>query len=163
MSLRDRLWQPSRKHQGGRLRVGFCDVNWNVVKYSPWLDNIIPFGGRYFTLDRLIDRPETAGGLKYIALGYGTLLPSTSDVKLQDEYVRKGIPEAGKNRSAEEVSLTAFFPAYDCAYLINRVGVFGGAAATETKDSGTLFAHLKPTIDNSSGEWNLSMEYVFDL
>lgn len=130
-----------------------------ALRHISRVDNLIVTAGKGLVGDLMVD--EESAGLAYHAIGTGTTTPSASDTELTTEVERK--LWASRDRTGNTVDLSAFYPAAECTYNIKEAGVFGGAAASATPDSGTLFSHYLQSYDNSAGSVDLTFDYSVEI
>ncbi|MBM3131955.1 MAG: hypothetical protein FJZ95_02835 [Chloroflexi bacterium] len=102
-------------------------------------------------------------GLTYYAIGTGTTPPAASDTQLATETGRKTFTEINYNSATFELTITTFFAAADCTYDIQEVGIFGGASATATANTGKLADRALVSFDNSLGSYDLTFESIIEL
>jgi hypothetical protein len=107
----------------------------------------------------LIDTETT--GLTFHAIGTDATAPSLADTTLGTEFARKAF--SLRERAANILSLSVFYLAGEATANITEAGVFGGATASATPDSGTLFSHYLQTFNNSGGDFDLTFEYELEI
>jgi hypothetical protein len=123
--------------------------------------NIIVTTGLQLVLDVLND--DEATGLTYHAIG-DTASPSPviGNTTLNNEVERKAF--ASRSRAGAQATLSVFYLSTESNYSIAEVGVFGGASASATPDSGIMFSHALQAYDNSGGSPNdLTFDYVLSV
>lgn len=121
--------------------------------------NLVVSVGKYMVGDVLIDEETT--GLTYHAIGTGTDAPSVGDSTLTTESTRKAF--TSRTRSGNVITLSCYYTAAQCTYNIKECGIFGGASATASTDSGVLFSHYLQTYDNSGGTKDLTFDYALTI
>lgn len=88
--------------------------------------------------------------IRYVAIGDGTAAVTRSDVKLANERYRQQV--TNKSLQADKlvtmVSISPFVTAAN--FRIREVGIFAGAAASQTRDSGRLISRVLVDIDKNS-------------
>lgn len=117
--------------------------------------NLIVTVGKGLVADLLVDAIST--GLTYHAIGTSATAPAVTDTVLGTEAARKAFTIRG--RVGNVVSLSVFYTKAECTFNIKEAGVFGGAAASGTPGSGTLFSHYSQAEDNSAGTKDLTFDY----
>jgi hypothetical protein len=117
--------------------------------------NLIVTSGRDLVAKMLIDEEDT--GLTYHAIGTSATAPVIADTALGSEENRKAW--TSKVRTGSVIVFTMFYLASESQYNIQEVGIFGGATASATPDSGTLFSHFLQEYDNTAGLVDLTFEY----
>ncbi len=124
--------------------------------------NVIPTVGKQFVGDMLIDKDVGHDtGITYCAIGTSNTTPAVTDTQLTAEANRKQI--TSRSRVSNVITLSTFFTAADCTYNIKEAGEFGHSTATATPNSGKLFAHWLVTFDNSTGNYDLTFDYVLTI
>jgi hypothetical protein len=118
-------------------------------------NNLIVTSGLGLVAQMLNDEEDV--GLTYHAIGTGATTPVIGDTVLDTESNRK--LWTSKIRTGAVVSYSVFYLANESDYDIEECGVFGGATASLTPDSGTLFSHYLQAYDNSAGLVDLTFEY----
>ena len=117
--------------------------------------NLIVTLGKGLVADLLIDVVGT--GLTYHAIGTSATAPALTDTVLGTEAARKAFTVRG--RAGNVVSLSVFYTKAECTFNIKEAGIFGGALASSTPGSGTLFSHYAQAEDNSGGTKDLTFDY----
>ena len=117
--------------------------------------NLIVTLGKGLVADLLIDVVGT--GLTYHAIGTSATAPAVSDTVLGTEAARKTFTIRG--RVGNVVSLSVFYTKAESTFNIKEAGIFGGALASSTPGSGTLFSHYAQAEDNSAGTKDLTFDY----
>jgi len=117
--------------------------------------NLIVTLGKGLVADLLIDVVGT--GLTYHAIGTSATAPALTDTVLGTEAARKAFTVRG--RAGNVVSLSVFYTKAECTFNIKEAGIFGGALASSTPGSGTLFSHYAQAEDNSAGTKDLTFDY----
>lgn len=124
--------------------------------------NLIVTVGKAFVGDMLIDADaDHDTGLLKCAIGTGTPAPEAGDTQLVTEVARKTI--TSRTRTGNEVTLSTFWSAADCAYDLKEAGTFGSALATQTPNSGKLFSRWLAAFDNSAGNYDLTYEHIITI
>jgi hypothetical protein len=119
------------------------------------IPNLIVTVGKELLGDWMI-QAATPGSLSFHAIGTDATTPSITDVALTAEAAR--IAFASRTRLGSIITLSAFYPAGDCTFNIQEVGIFGGSASS-TPGSGTLLSHALLPYDNSLGAYDLTFDY----
>jgi len=132
---------------------------WGCCLHSNRVDNLIVNNGIYWIGDFLINIDTV--GFAYHAIGTGFTAPAAGDTALTDEVARK--PFATQDRALSVLTLSVFYRASECTYNIKEAGIYGGATATATLDSGELFSHFLQSYNNSGGTVDLSWDYDLAL
>lgn len=127
--------------------------------YEQTVHNLVVQEGLNLVADLLIDDETT--GLTYHAIGTDGTPPVSGDVALGAESARK--TWTIKNRTGSEITYEVFYLAAEATFNIAEAGVFGGASASSTPDSGRLFSHYLQAYDNSAGLVDLTFEYVLEV
>lgn len=117
--------------------------------------NLVVTVGKAMLGDWMIEA-SAPGSLSFHAIGTSSTTPSITDTVLTAEAAR--IAFASRTRLGNIITLSAFYPAGDCTFDIQEVGIFGGAASS-TPDSGTLLSHALLPYDNSAGAYDLTFDY----
>jgi hypothetical protein len=130
-----------------------------ALVFESEVKNLIVSAGLALVGD-LLTGDETTG-LTYHAIGTSSTTPVSADTVLGAEVARK--TWTSKTRSGSTIYLSEFYLKSESAYNIKEAGVFGGAAASATPDSGTLFSHYLQTYDNSAGLRDLTFEYSLEV
>ena len=123
------------------------------------IPNLIVTTGLGLAGDMLIDVVTT--GLTYHAIGTGTDAPAAGDTTLQTESVRNAL--SSRSRSGNTLTLSTFYLGSVANIHLREVGIFGGASASATPDSGTLFSRALYNYDNSVNEYDLTFDYDLTL
>ena len=121
--------------------------------------NLIVSAGKELVGDFLIDQETT--GLAWHAIGTGSTTPSVSDTQLQTEVKRK--QWTTRDRSGNVLTLSVFYTSAECTYNLQEAGAFGGAGASSTPNSGTLFSRYLQAYDNSAGNVDLTFDYTLTI
>lgn len=124
-------------------------VHKSVVK------NLVTTVGLRMVGDLLIDDETT--GITYHAIGTDATAPASGDTTLGSEQNRKQVTT--RTRASQTITLSTFYSSSESTYNIAECGLFGGASATASADTGILFSHYAETYDNSSGSYDLTFEY----
>ena len=121
--------------------------------------NLVVTVGMAFVGGMLIDKDSDHDiGLVKGAIGTNDTTPALSDTQLGTEVARKTI--TSRSRTGNEITCSTFFTAAESSYNLKEAGIFGSALATETANSGKLFAHWLSSFDNSAGDYDLTYEYT---
>jgi hypothetical protein len=79
--------------------------------------------------------------IKYIAIGTSTTTPTTSDIRLGNEVLRKPITAFTNGTSPGEFIASMYIGAGELVGVtIEEIGVFMGSSATSSPNTGTLIA-----------------------
>lgn len=121
--------------------------------------NVITTVGRQL-LARRMSGQETVG-LAYMAIGTGTTTPVISNTQLGSESLRKVFTECYQG----DVYLysSVFFLASECSFFIKEGGLFGGAAAIASANTGSLFCRFLVGEDNSVNRFDLSIQHTTEF
>ena len=124
--------------------------------------NVITDTGLALAVGRMIHyEPQR---ISYVAIGTGSTAAATADESLETEVARTEINTYSD--SGAVATIGAFFTSAECTYLIREIGVFGGSAwsgqqPSATLDSGQLFSRTVVNLDNSAGNYDLSVEWSY--
>jgi len=127
--------------------------------YTDTVNNLVVTTGKGLAADLLLDQ-ETVG-LTYHAIGTDNTAPAASDTTLGAEENRKAWTI--RSRLGAVLTYEIFYLASESTYAIKECGVFGGASASVTPDSGVMFSHYLQTYDNSAGLVDITFEYVLEI
>lgn len=119
------------------------------------VENLIVNAGLNLVLDVMI--ADDTVGFAYHAIGTTGTTPVATNVSMNNEVARK--PWQTMDRTGQVASLSTFYLASESTYNIAEEGVWGGATASGTLDSGELFAHYLRPYDNSLGTYDLTFDY----
>jgi hypothetical protein len=100
-------------------------------------------------------------GLTYHAIGTGATAPALTDTTLTTETARKtwtSIIQTGR-----VVTFSVFYLASEATADLKEAGVFGGATASGTANSGEMFSHYLQAYDNTAGLFDLTYEYEVEV
>jgi hypothetical protein len=122
------------------------------------VDNLITSVGKQLLCNVIIDANT---GLTYHAIGTDNTTPLAGDTTLTEEQSR--VLFSSRSRAGNVTSLSAFYTAAESTYAILECGIFGGATASGTPDSGKLFSHYLQSYDNSGGTVDLTFDYELTL
>jgi hypothetical protein len=125
------------------------------LRYRGVVPNMIVDSGLELAAKWGID--TDAVGLTWHAIGTGSTAPVAGNTALGTEVKRLAF--ASRERVAGVLTLTAFYLASESTYHIRELGVFGGAAASSTPGSGSLFSRALYDVDNSAGLEDLTVSY----
>lgn len=109
--------------------------------------NITVAGGLDLALFLLFGDSDYSG-LTYCAVGTSASTPSSGDMTLGTEVSRHQFT-SDVVISTGTASIQTYFPASECSVNIKELGLFGNGASN-TANSGTLFAHVSTSYDNTS-------------
>jgi len=105
------------------------------------LENIITDAGKNL-LRGFLDGTVTDGAIKYVALGASSTTPAAGDTQLGDERFRKQVTKQ-ETGSAGVLDTTVYIAPYEANdFIIEEIGWFAGANATETANSGVMIARV---------------------
>ena len=127
--------------------------------YEDTVNNLVVTTGKGLAADLLLDQETT--GLTYHAIGTDNTAPALADTTLGAEENRKAWTV--RSRLGAVLTFEVFYLASEAAYAIAECGVFGGATASATADSGIMFSHYLQTYDNSAGLVDITFEYVLEI
>lgn len=99
-------------------------------------------------------------GITYFAVGTGTTAPLATDTQLGTEVFRKAITST--TISGNQILISTFFLAAEGNFSYTEAGPFGGASATSTANTGTLYAHA-PYIYTKTSAVSLTNDYFIFL
>lgn len=120
------------------------DINTGKIVFKKAWKNLIMEVLRNYHLSMLDGTFNTQGfdpldlQIKYIALGDGTTAPTTADTQLENERFRR--PISNLIRGSDNVTTITSFLSSQANFRIREVGVFCGAAATATANSGLMIS-----------------------
>jgi len=143
---------------GIRGIVRIFDANTGELLLST--HNLMVENGGVLLANLLINSSVYRTGLSFCALGTGTTPPSTFQTLLVAETVRAQITQSGVTGHTTAVS--TFFTASDCDFHIYEAGLFGHTA-TQTPNSGLLFARALLDYDNSVNPRNLMIGWEIPI
>lgn len=123
------------------------------------IPNLVTTVGKQFIAKRITGQ-ETVG-LRYLAIGTGTNAPAITDTKLQTESKRKLLTECAQGDNFFYSSV--FLLASECSIHITEGGLFGGAAASATADSGSLLCRFALDYDNSALGYDLTIQHTGEV
>lgn len=130
-----------------------------ALVYENTVHNLVVQIGKELVGDFILGDEIT--GFTHHAIGTGTTTPVAADVALTTEVARK--TWTAKTRTANVLYFSEYYLAAECTFNIKEAGVFGGAAASATIGSGTLFSHYLQSYDNSAGLVDLTFEYELEV
>lgn len=117
-----------------------------VTKTTGWLNLVRDgLGG--------LDNPK----ITYVAIGSGTTAPSSSDTQLASESFRKAVTSYTAGGNGELLVSVFLGPSDAIGADIEEVGLFGGAAATNTTNSGILIARGLWSHPSKSGSESITL------
>lgn len=101
-------------------------------------------------------------GVTYIALGTSSAAVSDNDTQLGAEACRSQMTE--RTVSGDNLIMSSFFNGGSpgVASAFEEAGVFGGASASPTANSGILYCHALVTFDNTSAQ-NITATWTLTL
>ena len=97
----------------------------------------------------------------YLAWGTGSTTPVVGDTQLTAEAGR--VAPAQTVRSSLTLIIDAYAPRSTCSVNIQECGIFGGATATATANTGRMFCHYLLAYDNTAGLNDLSFDYELTI
>lgn len=97
--------------------------------------------------------------LAFHAIGTNSTAPSLGDTILNTEVARKAISSSALIANGPQLFASVFYLASESTFNILEEGLFGGATATSTANTGKLFSRYLQTYDNSSGNVDLTFDY----
>jgi len=100
-------------------------------------------------------------GLTYHAIGTGTDPAGTTQTTLIDEEERKAF--TSRYRNGYTASLSVFYTAAESTYYLQEAGIFGGASASATPDSGVMLARTLLAYNNGGGTVDLTYDYSLTI
>lgn len=106
------------------------------------IKNLITDAGLNYFIDLLRGAIGPPIGIRYVALGTSNTQPSTTDVKLGNEFFRKAITKQETIGTGQLQSTWYIAPFEANDVQIEEIGIFAGPDATSTKDSGILVARV---------------------
>jgi len=127
--------------------------------YENTVTNLVVSSGKNLAADLLLDQETT--GLTYHAIGTNSTAPALGNTTLGAEAARKAWTI--RSRSANTITLEVFYLASEATHNIAEAGVFGGATASATANSGKLFSRYLQAYNNSAGLVDLTFEYVLEI
>lgn len=93
------------------------------------------------------DGPLDALAIKYFAFGTDASAASAAQTKLGAEQFRKQLTQ--KSESGGTVTTAVSLQTNEANFVIREIGIFGGADASDTADSGTMLARTTVNIDKN--------------
>ena len=127
--------------------------------YENTVDNLVVTAGKVLLADLLIGEEGT--GIAYHEIGTGATTPALADVALTTSAVRKVVTQLA--RSGNQVQVSTFYLASECAVDIKEAGVFGGDDANGVAGTGAMLCHYLQSYDNSAGTYDLTFEYTLTV
>jgi hypothetical protein len=122
----------------GKVRATLRDAHTGeIVLRTKWNHNIIPNVGLTAMLQLATGAVTT--GITYGAVGDGTSTPAATDTAMGNETARKTV--ATKTVTDQTMNIEFFFEADEANGSITQVALFGGASASATPDSGTMYEY----------------------
>lgn len=85
--------------------------------------------------------------IKYLAFGTGTTAAKATDTKLESEYYRKQVTTKTLNTTDGYLETIVSLGSLECNITIREIGVFAGASATATANSGNMISRLNVNIE----------------
>jgi hypothetical protein len=116
--------------------------------------NLVVLTGRAAIAKYLADGTGQ-GSIDYCEIGEGDTAPLSSDTALDDAHAR--IDVATPTRVDNIVQFRASFLAADVSVAIEEVGLWLGGTAT--LGTGTLFARALIELDNTGGEFDITVSW----
>ncbi len=103
--------------------------------------------------DALSSQNSATSKITYFAVGTGTTAPSAGDAKLVAEVYRSVFQSAAGGSTGVEDLFGFIDLAFANGVTLTEAGIFGGATATSTANSGILIARglFNPTIVKNNG------------
>ena len=145
----------------GEFFAELHDPKTGLVSMRKRSKNIITRAGKNLIVRFLLDSIGFSTGLTYQAVGTGTTTPTANDMTLETEEARQSI-SIRRDTAGTVAAFFTFFPASVIPDTIEEVGIFGHSTATDTADSGILFARTLLNIVNSANE-DLTLTYVLTI
>jgi hypothetical protein len=136
----------------GKFKIQAIDAKTGSLLWEKEFDNQLTEINRTIRTQMLqgtYTGPTAALQIKYFAFGTGTTPPAVTDTRLQAEQFRKQLT-AQSEPSAGVVQSTCSVTAQEANFVIREIGVFCGASATSTANSGTLLSRVAVNIDKNS-------------
>lgn len=130
-----------------------------VLVFEHETHNLVTTIGKQFIAKRITG--AESGGLAYLALGTGSTAPALTDTKLVAETARKALTEC--YQSGVYFYSSVFLLGSECTFYIKEGGLFGGALATATADSGTLLSRFLLDEDNSVNGYDLTIQHTGEI
>ena len=122
-------------------------------------NNLITTSGLSQVVKQLTD--DEATGITMCALGTTDTAVTIADVALNQEVARKAITT--REDSGATADFSTFFTAAECTYYIEEIGLFAGASATTSAESGRMFNHWLQEYDNSLGTYDLTIDVTLTV
>lgn len=88
--------------------------------------------------------------IKYFAFGSGTTPATPNDTQLENEQLRKQVTQISNPTNGTVSSVLSLGSTEANNFAIREIGVFCGAGATATANSGTLLSRIVTQIDKNS-------------
>lgn len=122
--------------------------------------NMVVASGRSAILELVAG--SISDGVSWLALGTSATSPADSDFKLGAEACRSQLME--KTVSGDSIILSTFFNAGGLGVDsdFKEAGLFGGATASASADTGTMYAHTLVSFDNTTPS-NLTATWTLTL
>jgi|GEM_PF-3054076 len=136
--------------------------DWTIAK--DWGPNCILYVGLHMIAYWAInDAAKYQTGFLYQCIGTDGTDPANDDEGLGAEVARKTFTTKSYSESTRVISLSTFFAASECDDDIQEVGVAGTSDATATLDTGVYINRFQVDFDNSSGEYDLTVDTEIGL
>lgn len=134
----------------GHVIVEVHDAKTGRLKWSREYHNLFVDAGKASVVEALRGNVDNnKGQITYCAVGSGTNAPAAGDIKLQNETYRKAV--SVRSSAVRTATFKTFFNQNEANGTLRELGLFGDLA-TNTRDSGTLFARLNINRTKSSND-----------
>lgn len=132
----------------GHVIVEIHDAKTGRLKWKKEYHNLFVDAGKASIAEALRGNVDNSKGqITYCAVGSGTNAPAAGDIKLQNEVYRKAV--SVRSAAVRTATFKTFFNQNEANGTLRELGLFGDLA-TNTRDSGTLFARLNINRTKSS-------------
>lgn len=135
-----------------RARQGYFTV---FIKRNGKIIDKIEFENRL--MNRVLDAEvnllrgvTTDHQIKYLALGIGTTAITDTDTQLANEQFRTPVTGTPALTSTGVVTSDFVVLETEAPFVIKEIGIFGGASATATVNTGTLLSRVLWTFDKTT-------------
>lgn len=132
----------------GRVRVTARYVDGSVEVDE--FDNLITDAGLNLMRDSL--KEGLSAEIRYTALGSDATAPASTDTSLGSEQFRKPVTTETDNGTGSVVHTTYISPGEANDFVIEEIGWFAGADASDATDSGVLVARVNYSRDKTDLE-----------
>ena len=123
------------------------------VKQHFKVKNLIVASGKEWISARMVAGTDAV--MSHMAIGTGTATPASANLTLISESSRVALTST--NRSTNQVTYSAFFPAGSGTGAITEAGVFNAAALGTMLSRATFSAINKDVLDTLTINWTITV------